>query len=293
MKIFSDGKAFYKGNLHTHTRLSDGRKTPEEAVALYRAGGYDFIAITDHRKRFPGLETEDFVVLPGGEYHHQPGVTAYHILGIGTESDVVTDDSTSPQEIIDRIRSAGGYPILAHPAWSLMTAEDGLALRGYEAVEIYNGISDGYANRGYSSEFIDACATHGRLTAIVADDDAHFYEGYDELRGFICVQADSLTIQGLMDAIWAGKYYASTGPSLSQIEIDDAGVFHVTCSAVREIYFMTNTWFVAGRTVRAPKGETITSASYKPVSSDRWVRVEGVDENGGRFYSNFIPISRG
>lgn len=292
MKIFSDDKAFYKGNLHTHTRLSDGRKTPEEAIELYRAGGYSFIAITDHRKRFPGLTTDDFIVLPGGEYHHQPGVTAYHIVGVGMESDVVTDDSSSPQEIIDKIRDAGGFPILAHPAWSLMTAEDGLALHGYEAVEIYNGISAGYGNRGYSDTFIDTCAAHGRLTGIMAADDAHFYEGYDERKGFICVQADEFSAKGIMDALWAGKYYASTGPALSQIEIDDEGILHVTCSPVREIYFMSNTWYVSGRTVRAPQGETITSAAYKPVARDQWVRVEGCDEKGGRFYSNFIRINR-
>ena len=290
MKLFTDGK-FYKGNLHTHTRLSDGRRTPEEVEALYREAGYDFIAITDHRKRFPAKETEDFIILSGGEYHHQPGVTAYHILGIGLQEDVYSDDKDSPQAIIDKIRSAGGFPILAHPAWSLMTPEDGLALHGYEAVEIYNGISDGYTNRGYSDLFLDVCATHGRLSGIIADDDSHFYEGYDTMMGFVCVQAESFTAKGLTGALWAGRYYASTGPELKQVEYED-GVIRVECGPVKEIYFMSNVWFARGRTVRAPEGEYLTSAEYTVGAKDFWIRVEGLDENGKRFWSNYIKIER-
>ena len=288
MKLFTDGR-FYKGNLHTHTTLSDGRKTPEEAVALYKEHGYDFIAITDHRKRYPTVENDDFIVLAGGEYHHQPGVTAYHIVGIGMTEDVHSDDKDSPQGIIDKIRAAGGMPILAHPAWSLMTATDGLALHGYEAVEIFNGISDGYAHRGYSDLFCDICAIHGRLTGLIADDDAHFYVGHDALMGYICLQAESFTEKGLMDALWAGHYYASTGAELKQVTIED-GIVRCECGPCTEVYFMTNTWVDLKRTVRPTEGKTLTSAEYTLKPRDRWVRVEGLDENGGRFWSNYIKI---
>ena len=40
-----------KGNLHTHTHLSDGLLSPEAVIARYRALGYDFLAITDHDDR--------------------------------------------------------------------------------------------------------------------------------------------------------------------------------------------------------------------------------------------------
>ncbi len=288
MKLFSDGR-FYKGNLHTHTTLSDGRLTPEEAIEMYRGAGYDFISITDHRKRYPNRELDGFIVLSGGEYHHQPGVTAYHILGLGMSEDIFSDDNDSPQDIIDKIRAADGMAVLAHPAWSLMSATDGLALHGYEAVEVYNGISDGYSNRGYSDLFIDVCAAHGRLTGLVADDDAHFYEGYDNLRGFICVQAEEFTPEALMDAIRHERYYASTGPALRQIEVED-GVLRVECDPVQEIYFMTNVWYTGNRTVRAPEGGMLSTAEYKINSRDRWVRVEGRDAAGKRFWSNYIRL---
>jgi hypothetical protein len=37
-----------RGNLHAHTRFSDGVKSPTELIAEYEALGYDFLAITDH-----------------------------------------------------------------------------------------------------------------------------------------------------------------------------------------------------------------------------------------------------
>ena len=49
MKLFDEGLNWYKGNTHMHTTISDGRLAPEDAIELYRAKGYDFLAITDHR----------------------------------------------------------------------------------------------------------------------------------------------------------------------------------------------------------------------------------------------------
>ncbi len=45
---------FYRGMIHAHTCWSDGRALPEQAVAAYRDGGYDFFAITDHNRACVG-----------------------------------------------------------------------------------------------------------------------------------------------------------------------------------------------------------------------------------------------
>ena len=42
------GVSRLKVNLHMHTTLSDGSKTPEEAAEIYKKAGYDVVAITDH-----------------------------------------------------------------------------------------------------------------------------------------------------------------------------------------------------------------------------------------------------
>ena len=53
--IASDSRGkrkWYRGNLHTHTLLSDGRALPEEAALLYKRFGYDFLVYSDHNKVF-------------------------------------------------------------------------------------------------------------------------------------------------------------------------------------------------------------------------------------------------
>ena len=41
---------WWKGNLHTHTFLSDGEAFPQEAALLYRKLGYNFLCLTDHNR---------------------------------------------------------------------------------------------------------------------------------------------------------------------------------------------------------------------------------------------------
>ena len=48
MILLDSAKPFYKANFHLHTTNSDGRRSPEEVIALYREQGYDVLAITDH-----------------------------------------------------------------------------------------------------------------------------------------------------------------------------------------------------------------------------------------------------
>jgi len=41
-----------KANLHTHTRVSDGRQTADEMIKAYAERGYDILAITDHEQTY-------------------------------------------------------------------------------------------------------------------------------------------------------------------------------------------------------------------------------------------------
>lgn len=61
------GRPRMKINLHLHTTESDGRKTPEEAAAIYREAGYDILAITDHWKYRKSGEIGGLRILGGAE----------------------------------------------------------------------------------------------------------------------------------------------------------------------------------------------------------------------------------
>ncbi len=123
MYLDSQGKPWFRGNLHTHTTRSDGRRSPEEVIALYREAGYDFLALTEHWLPSESGNAEGMLVLPGCEYDtgRSAAEGIYHIVSIGAEraADLQPDPRPSAQQILDAILASGGFPILAHPAWSL------------------------------------------------------------------------------------------------------------------------------------------------------------------------------
>ena len=49
-RVLLPENGFYKANLHSHTTVSDGALTPEEAKKAYQAEGYSIVAFTDHHK---------------------------------------------------------------------------------------------------------------------------------------------------------------------------------------------------------------------------------------------------
>ena len=70
------GRYPYRGDLHVHTSCSDGSEAPGNVAAYYRGYGYDFMAITDHRRYYPSLdamdtwaELSDLNLVPGEEVH--------------------------------------------------------------------------------------------------------------------------------------------------------------------------------------------------------------------------------
>ena len=69
-KILIDEKLnFYRANLHCHSTISDGRKTPEELKCDYMKNGYSVIAYTDHDiyVNHDDLTDGNFVALNGYE----------------------------------------------------------------------------------------------------------------------------------------------------------------------------------------------------------------------------------
>ena len=66
--MFENEGKWFKGNLHMHTTLSDGRLDPDSARAEYRKAGFDFISITDHwrlSKSIPAEEGGDLYLING------------------------------------------------------------------------------------------------------------------------------------------------------------------------------------------------------------------------------------
>ena len=138
---------FFRGNLHTHSILSDGLLSPEEVCRRYQAEGYDFIALTDHFVGLYGYPVADtkpfrrsgFTTLLGAELHSGKMLNGdlWHILAVGLPENFApanapdfrpVDDQETGPEIAARARDAGAFVAIAHPQWSGMRPEDALSI---------------------------------------------------------------------------------------------------------------------------------------------------------------------
>ncbi len=71
------GRYPFVGDLHMHSRCSDGSQMPEIVAANYRRHGYDFTVISDHGRYYPSLDAIayykdlglDYLIVPGEEVH--------------------------------------------------------------------------------------------------------------------------------------------------------------------------------------------------------------------------------
>ncbi len=137
----------YVGNLHIHSRYSDGSLRVPEIAALATESGLDFIALNDHEFLTDDLHLEEegfygktmvFMGLEIGRHDH-------HYLAYGL-NDLVKGENLSPQEVIDRVNDQGGFGFLAHPFEKGMPFVDksrsyrwkDLSVDGYRGICLWN-----------------------------------------------------------------------------------------------------------------------------------------------------------
>ncbi len=150
------GKLPFKGDLHLHSTNSDGVSTIDEIASVYRANGFDFIALTDHHKYAPSLEIakrfsgvdSGLKFFPGEEVHNCD-MGYFHIVNFGGKysiNDIIESDYEGVKKqvrelqsrldipdningfefafrkwIADEIRKSGGKAIFPHPFWTIFS----------------------------------------------------------------------------------------------------------------------------------------------------------------------------
>ncbi len=283
------GFCWFKGNLHTHTTRSDGRKTPEQAIACYKEHGYDFLALTDHWRWSGAEEAGGMTVLSGIEYDvgSAPVSGIFHLVAIGAAHDpgLTRERGPGAQQIIDAVHKAGGLAILAHPAWSLNTPEQIRRLKRLDALEIYNSVSGLPHNaRPDASLIVDQLACAGWTVPCLASDDSHFYDG-EETTSFTWVQSKSRAPDDLLEAIRQGRLYASQGPRLSFWRED--GHLEIRCTPARAIVVYSDAVWSAHRVLT---GTGLTEGRYELNANDHVVRIEIIDELNRRAWTSPYPV---
>jgi hypothetical protein len=290
--VFAAPGRFLKGNIHTHSTLSDGKRTPEDVVETYRRGGYDFMALTDHfmaRYNFPIADTRrfrapGFTTLLGAEVH-APATSLgeiWHILAVGLPLDFAP---TPPEEdgaaLAARCADAGAFVAIAHPGWYGLTADDGHSIAAAHAVEIYNHTSQVRTDRGGGAFLADRLLTDGRRLSLIAVDDAHF-ACEDWFGGWVMVKATENQPEALLAALKAGHFYASQGPRIEGILWGENSV-EVQCSPASSI-------MVLGRGSSAAQAvaplQTRAVLPLEKLRDGGFARIVVADAAGKRAWSN-------
>ncbi|MCU0496779.1 MAG: CehA/McbA family metallohydrolase [Anaerolineae bacterium] len=293
MNPFHKAGRFWRGNLHTHTTVSDGKLDPEHVCQFYQAAGYDFIALTDHFHPYfqwrladgRPYQTDDFLVLTGAELH-APGLEfsdLWHLLAVGLPFDFAPlgEHEDGPQ-LAKRALDTGAFVAIAHPEFYHLSEGEARSLGDVHAIEIFNGTSIDHNDKPYGWALFDVLTARGHRYSACATDDAHFDpERNDALLGWVMVKSEQLTSDAILTALKAGDYYSSTGAEIYDLQVSREKIT-VHCSPAERV-FVTGISYQA----LAVSGNGIRTAEFDLAKfKSPYARITVRDHLGRRAWSN-------
>lgn len=330
--------SFYKANLHCHTTVSDGRRTPAEIKADYMARGYSIVAYTDHELMMPHPELTDggFLAMQGYELSvNSPGEVwgrqrVCHMCFVATRAELDTQvlwnrqnrgytgenrgpaydlaptvakfDEAEPDyfrvysgecisEMMRRGREAGFFVTYNHPTWSMEDYSNYMGYHGMHAMEIvnYGCLSSGYDD--YNPRVYDDILRGGERIFCIAADDTH-RGTIDAFGGFTMIKAPSLDYDKVGHALLDGHFYASEGPLIHSLWVED-GYLHVTCSEAVQVTM--NTGIIHTDFKKAEGGRPVTEAAFRILPEFRYVRLTVLDGEGhhactNAYFTDTLPL---
>jgi len=298
------GRDTYKGDLHLHSTLSDGRSSPEEVFDRLAACGFDFCCLTDHDRIGPTQHHGDLLVLSGQEASAETG----HVVVLS--SPVVRDEEWTTAEQLQEFRKSGGYTILSHPKIREFTAEQGLTYTAerllcelpglFDGIEVYtHNVGSGHRAAIDRLDVVWSAMTlpwgaqaseEFRPVWAFGSSDCHHVDHITENVGIVA-WADAPSPDALMASIAEGAFYvlADTRARFSDIAIEgdtlracasDAIMLRVVKAGGRPA------WAVTGR------AEKPLEVRYTIRGDEGYVRVEALDTDGRAAYSNPIFVGK-
>ncbi|MBM4034459.1 MAG: hypothetical protein FJ291_22160 [Planctomycetes bacterium] len=275
-----------KGNLHTHTTVSDGALAPQARVDAYAARGYDFLALTDHDHLadLRALDAQGLILIRGIEVvcANPTGGPGYHLVGLDLPEGFALPRSKQIQTVVDAILDHGGQAVIAHPYWTGQNIKDLEVVSGALGIEVFNTTCEVSIGKGTSAVQWDDLLAQGRRVLGLAVDDVH-HTTRDAFQAWVMVKAADRSREAIVDALIHGRFYATCGPAIESVALEDNRVVAIT-SPVARINFICNG--ASGRQVRNEDGSPLTRAEHKLGGSERYVRVECTDQAGRSAWAN-------
>lgn len=171
-----------------------------------------------------------------------------------------------------------------HPQWSLQTREDYIRLENVHSIEVING-SCAMMNDNTSITY-EHFLRAGKRVVPTGGDDNHSINNLG--LGWTMIKAPELTYDALIAAYEKGDCYASEGPDILGIGIED-GVIKVRTSPVRGIALLCDTRYFKHKLSRTEL-YTEMEFAYVPEKFGSYFRIEIMDEAGYKAMSNAFYV---
>jgi hypothetical protein len=165
-RVAGRGRGWYRGDCHVHSVYSNGGElTPEQLAAGAREAGLDFIATTEHNTSDAhgawGSHANELLVILGQEVTTQTG----HWLALGIDPGQVVDWRYGVRDDVvdrhlDQVHQAGGLCVAAHPHAPYASGVFMYPYRGFDVVEVWNGLWT--SHRPWNADNEAALAEWGR-----------------------------------------------------------------------------------------------------------------------------------
>ena len=249
-QAFEGNNRMLKGGLHCHTTRSDGEQTPEEVIALHKENGYDFLAITDHRKyNYHNFAPEyGITIIPGMEFdntiYNKKAYRCFHTVCLGvpeqdgnpykqdeTFESGKAKDQEEYQQYLDEFHANKNITLYCHPVWSSTPARFFEKQKGNFAMEIWNSGCAIEDDIDKDAEYWDELLQQGIKIYGAATDDGH--KKHHHCKGWVNVNAEN-DVNSILNALKDGKFYSSCGPEIYDFYIED-GIIKIDCSPAEKI----------------------------------------------------------
>ena len=165
-----------------------------------------------------------------------------------------------------------------HPVWSLEDEATSLAYENCFSLEICNYGAWAGNRMDYVSHLYFQMLRHGKRMFCHAGDDNHNKSGLAGSFGaWTMILAKELTYQSVMEAMETGNMYASNGPSIDELSLED-GIVHLECSPAERVVLYNGSKKCPGKT--AKDGIPVTSADLPLAPDSPFFFVSVIDEHG-------------
>jgi hypothetical protein len=286
LPVARDG--WWRGDLHCHTRYSDGDSWPSEMLHAATEAGLEFLGVTDHNnirhhEEYGSGGAGVPVVVPGVE------VTTYggHWNAWGTDRwwEFRTPEAAAVERAMADAAAAGAFVSVNHPKpfgppWEYPTA------RSFHAVEVWNGP---WGLNSVAVEFWESRLRAGARLTAVGGSDTHLLRARDPDPRHAqrlgtpttwVAAGPRLDVRTILDALRDARTFVSATPAGPQLYLEPGGDgvrVSVRGGAGGTAVVITDVGGIAASAVTDPDEWSATFAVPRDAA---YVRAQVANDNG-------------